>query len=137
MSNSLPDVVTVRVEVPRCGFIRRDGHGKVDYISPVPCPFNYGAIDGIVGGDGMPLDALFFGARQQVGALVKTTPRALVRFLDGGEQDDKVVCSHTPLTKWERLQVSLFFWVYARIKRVLNQVRGVRGVTTYRGITNC
>ena len=134
MNTSLPDVVTVRVEVPRYGFIRRDGNGKIDYISPLPCPFNYGAIDAIIGGDGMPLDALFFGKRQHIGSEVKLTPRALVRFLDGGEQDNKIVCSNKPLTTLERAQVSLFFWIYARVKHVLNRLRGVQGVTLYSGI---
>ena len=136
MKVSLPDVVTVRVEVPRFGFIRRNGDGKIDYISPVPCPFNYGAIDAIPGGDGMPLDALFFGKRQRIGAQIQSKPQALVQFFDGGEQDDKIVCSLNPLTSLERAQVSLFFWVYARIKHVLNTLRGVQGVTAYRGIVN-
>ena len=134
MNTPLPDVVTVRVEVPRFGFIRRDGNGKIDYISPIPCPFNYGAIDAIIGGDGMPLDALFFGRRQPIGSHVELTPRALVQFLDGGEQDNKIVCSNQPLTTLERVQVSLFFWIYARVKHVLNRLRGIRGATLYSGI---
>lgn len=136
MSDDLPDLVSVRVEVPRWGFIRRTESGAIDYISPVPCPFNYGAIDAIIGGDGMALDALFFGPRQPVGAVVITTPKAVVHFIDSGHDDHKIVCSTQPLTRAERWQVRLFFTVYAVIKRILNQLRGIDGLTTVRSITD-
>lgn len=25
-------------------FIKRDGHGKVEFLSPLPCPVNYGSV---------------------------------------------------------------------------------------------
>jgi inorganic pyrophosphatase len=35
--------VDVVIEVPRGSFIKRGSTGHVDFISPLPCPFNYGS----------------------------------------------------------------------------------------------
>ena len=48
----------IYIETPRGSFVKRNEHGRVDFISPVPCPFHYGHVIGFDGGDGDPLDAL-------------------------------------------------------------------------------
>ena len=40
------------VEVPRGSFLKRGSTGKVDFISPVPCPFNYGSVPQYLGREG-------------------------------------------------------------------------------------
>ena len=47
-----PPVVEVVIEVPRGSFLKRGSTGRVDFISPLPCPFNYGSVPGYIGLDG-------------------------------------------------------------------------------------
>ena len=49
------------IETPKGSFVKRNEHGQTDFISPFPCPFNYGHIKGKIGGDGDPLDGLLLG----------------------------------------------------------------------------
>src|SRR6476619_8099384 len=46
------------VEVPLGSFLKRGSTGKVDFISPVPCPFNYGSVPQYLGREGDLLDAV-------------------------------------------------------------------------------
>ena len=39
----------VVIEVPRGSFVKRGSSGSVDFISPLPCPFNYGAVPTLLG----------------------------------------------------------------------------------------
>ena len=48
----------VTIEVPRWGFVKRGSTDRVDFVSPIPCPFNYGAIPDYLGGEGDLLDAV-------------------------------------------------------------------------------
>lgn len=119
----------VRIEAPRGSFVKRRADGRVDYVSPVPVPFNYGSVPGTVGGDGDPLDAIVLGPPLPRGEVVEVEVHGLVRFWDGGRRDDKLVCAPRPPRAWEWGLVTAFFSVFARAKQVLNTVRGVRGVT--------
>lgn len=125
--------MTVLVEVPRGGFVKRRADGSVDYVSPLPCPFAYGCVPDRAGGDGDPLDAVLLGGRRRRGDRVDTEVRATVRFLDAGEVDDKLVCSATAPTRAERWLVVGFFSAYAVAKGLLNRVRGRSGRTAYLG----
>ena len=125
--------MTVLVEVPRGGFVKRRADGTVDYVSPLPCPFDYGCIPDRTGGDGDPLDAVLLGGSRRRGDRVTTEVRATVRFLDAGEVDDKVVCSATAPTRGERWLVMGFFSAYAVAKGLLNRVRGRQGRTACLG----
>ena len=58
--------VDVVIEVPR-DFLKRGTTGHVDFVSPLPCPFNYGSVP-IVGLEGDLLDALVLGPRLGLGA---------------------------------------------------------------------
>lgn len=109
--------VTVVIEVPRGDFVKRGADGVAEYVSPLPCPFNYGSVREELGGDGDPLDAVVLGGRQRRGARVTVPVRARVRFVDGGRPDDKLVCSESEPTARERWLVTTFFAWYARAKR--------------------
>jgi inorganic pyrophosphatase len=124
----------VVIDVPRGSFIKRDDEGKVDYVSPLPCPFNYGSVPGTLSGDGDRLDALVLGPRLAQGARVRVPVRALVRFLDAGDNDPKYVCSARPLSRRERALVAVFFSAYAYLKGALNLARGKHGPTRYGGL---
>ena len=56
-----PLEIEVVVEVPRGSFLKRGSTGRIDFISPLPCPFNYGSVPLYVGMEGDLLDALVLG----------------------------------------------------------------------------
>ena len=41
---SAPPEVDVVIEIPRGSFLKRGSTGHVDFVSPLPCPFNYGSV---------------------------------------------------------------------------------------------
>ena len=125
--------IHVEIEVPRGSLIKRKADGSIDFISPVPCPYNYGYVIGTVGGDGDPVDAIVLGPRLRRGHRARHRARAALRFIDAGDIDDKVVCSIRPLTLLERRALELFFMVYVHAKRALNGVRGARQETLLQG----
>jgi len=63
-----PIELDVVVEVPRGSFLKRGSTGKVDFISPVPCPFNYGSVPQYLGREGDLLDAVVLGPRLPYGS---------------------------------------------------------------------
>lgn len=124
--------IEVVIEVPRGSFIKR-GFDRVDFVSPFPCPFNYGAVHAYVGADHDPLDAVVLGPYVHRGETVVVNVRASIRFMDDGIPDDKLICSRDPLTHHDRRLVISFFHVYAFCKRLLNVARGMYGRTACDG----
>lgn len=129
----LPNAVVVRIEVPRGSFVKRRPDGRVDFVSPLPCPYNYGSIEGTKASDGDPLDAIVLGSRLPYGVRYLGTVRAVMAFVDDGELDAKIVCSAAPLTDLDRRGIEAFLRVYAWLKRALYLVRGRRGPTHVAG----
>jgi inorganic pyrophosphatase len=127
-------LLEVVIDVPRGSFVKRDDDGRVDYLSPLPCPFNYGSVPDTISGDGDRLDALVLGARLPRGARITLPARALVRFVDAGQSDPKYICGQGPLGRGDRLLVAGFFAAYAHLKGLLNLLRGKGGPTRYDGI---
>ncbi len=108
------------IEVPRGSFLKRGSTGHLDFISPLPCPFNYGAIPSHVGLEGDLLDAVVLGPRLPFGSRVHLRAWGAVTLTDRGMSDDKLICSHRALSDVERLRVLRFFRFYARCKGLLN-----------------
>lgn len=130
----LPTRVGVHIEVPRGSFVKRRRDGGVDFVSPLPCPFNYGSIPDLMAADGEPLDALVFGPSLPFGTSCEVEVRGVVDFLDDGVPDPKVVCSPAPLSPAQRRAVERFFRLYARLKAGAARVLGrPRGTTAFRG----
>lgn len=127
-----PTRVLVRIEVPRFGFVKREG-ARIEYVSPLPCPFNYGCVPDRPAPDGDPLDALVLGPRLPIGAEVDVPIHAVVRFRDAGVDDDKVVCGRAP-TAADLRQIAAFFRIYAVARRWMNRARGLAGETRYVGV---
>ena len=125
--------VRVVIEVPRGGVVKRRTDGRIDFISPLPCPYNYGSIPGVVSGDGDDLDALVLGPRLRLGTVIVVPVRDVVRFVDRGREDPKVVCSAEPLTEADRRGIERFFTVYAGFKRGLARWRRRPGATYFDG----
>lgn len=123
----------VVIDVPRGSFIKRDDHGVVDFVSPIPCPFNYGHVPGTLAEDGAPLDAIVLGPRLRLGSSATVAARARVDFIDAGCSDPKWICADAPLSSVQRLQVAWFFRSYAVAKRLINRIRAKPGPTRYLG----
>jgi inorganic pyrophosphatase len=135
MPDAFPAELEVVIDVPRMGFIKRKDDGSVDFISPLPCPFNYGSVPGTRSGDGDRIDALVLGPRLSRGDRRTWRVLGAVRFTDAGASDPKWICAaHGPLGLADRLQIELFFRVYALAKRALNRARGRTGATRYDGV---
>jgi len=125
--------VPVTVETPKWTFVKYDG-ARVEYVSPVPCPWNYGYVRDTLADDGDPRDALVLGARLPRGACVDVEVRGVLRFEDGGRTDDKLVCGSAPLTRRDETALRAFFTVYAFARRLLNLIVGKKGRTRFLGL---
>lgn len=124
----------VVIDVPRGGFIKRTDDGTIDYISPFPCPFNYGSVPDTCSGDGDRLDAIVLGPARARGSRVRCRVLAVVRFTDAGQDDPKYVCAAHAASERELAGVERFFARYAWLKGLLNKLRRKPGATRYAGL---
>ena len=108
------------VEVPRGSFLKRGSTGHIDFVSPLPCPFNYGAVPTHLGMEGDLLDALVLGPRLALGTRRHILAWGAVTLTDRGMSDDKLVCSDHAPSADEIRSVLRFFAFYARCKWLLN-----------------
>ncbi len=125
--------VRVTIEIPRGSFLKRGSDGSLDFVSPLPCPFNYGSIPGFLGLDGDLLDAVVLGPRLATGTRVTLPVRGAVGLLDRDIYDDKLVCSARPLGTAERRAIVAFFAFYGQCKRLFNLGRRRPGRTRCTG----
>jgi inorganic pyrophosphatase len=132
---ALPLAVTI--EIPRGSFRKVGSTGQLDFLSPLPCPFNYGSIRSRVGLEGDLLDAVLLGPRLKPGTEVAAYACGAVRLQDRGLYDDKLICTVTPLDAARLEQAKrvtlAFFRVYGWGKRLLNLWRGRPGRTALVG----
>jgi len=112
--------VTVVIEIPRGSFLKRGSLGHIDFVSPLPCPFNYGSVPTHIGLEGDLLDAVVLGPRLAAGTVLVTRAWGAVTLADRGMCDDKLICSSVPLSPAQREKVLRFFRFYARCKGWLN-----------------
>ena len=124
-----PILVEVVVEIPRGSFLKRGSAGSLDFVSPFPCPFNYGSIPQLLGVEGDLLDAIVLGRKLAPGTRLRVPARAAIGLADRFMYDDKLVCSADPLTPLQESGVLFFMNCYAGLKAVLNRLRGARGPT--------
>jgi inorganic pyrophosphatase len=94
----MPTGTTAKWEVDKTsGQLRWEfKHGKPRVVSYLGYPGNYGMIPQTLlpedsGGDGDPLDVLVLGQAVPRGTVVKARPIGVLRMLDGGEKDDKLI----------------------------------------------
>ena len=119
--------VDVVIEIPRGSFLKRGSDGRIDFVSPLPCPFNYGSIHEYIGGEGDLLDAVVLGPRLAAGTRVGVNAYGAIGLSERFMYDDKLICSTHPLTSRERRNILRFFKIYAFSKGLLNVFRGQRG----------
>jgi inorganic pyrophosphatase len=126
MPQEIPKLEVI-IEIPRGCFLKRGSLGHLEFISPLPCPFNYGSVEKYVGLDGDLLDAVVLGPRLQRGSRISVQALGAVRLIDCGMQDDKIICGNRPIGSRQRFFILLFFNIYAKCKGVLNFFRGRPG----------
>src|SRR5450432_169442 len=114
-SPSSPELEVV-IEVPRGSFLKRGSTGPIDFISPLPCPFNYGSVPDYLGLEGDLLDAVVLGPRLPLGTLVRVNAWRAVILMDRGMTDDKLICGDHPVDAKQRKEVLRFFRFYAKCK---------------------
>jgi len=118
-----PPELDVIIEVPRGGFVKRGSTGEVDFVSPLPCPFNYGSVPRYLGLDDDLLDAVVLGPRLPAGSRVRVKAWGAISLRDRGMVDDKLVCSAEALQPAQRRSLLRFFHFYAACKGMLNFLR--------------
>src|SRR5262249_56031906 len=74
----------VVIEVPRGSFLKRGSTGRVDFVSPLPCPYNYGSVPQYIGLEGDLLDALVLGPPLPLGTRVRVKTWGAVTLRDRG-----------------------------------------------------
>lgn len=96
--DEVPASAVMAVEIPAGGAIKyeigSDGLVFVDRFLPMPVayPANYGSLPRTLAGDGDPLDALVLTrAPLPPGVLVRFRPIGVLRMVDGGERDEKII----------------------------------------------
>ena len=120
-SERAPELDVV-IEVPRGSFLKRGLTGRIDFVSPLPCAFNYGAVPSHLGLEGDLLDALVLGPRLRFGTRPRLRAWGAVTLTDRGMSDD-LVCSAQRPSREECADVLRFFHFYARCKALLNFVK--------------
>ncbi len=128
--------VTVVIEIPRGSFLKRGSTGELDFVSPLPCPFNYGSVETHIGLEGDLLDAVVLGRRLPRGSRVTARAYGAVGLTDRGMYDDKLICSHYPVGAFQKVLVVAFFRFYAVCKHLLNLSRGRSGRNACEGWAN-
>src|SRR5438874_5467322 len=97
-----PPGVDVVIEIPRGSFVKRGSTGHIDFISPLPCPFNYGSVPSHVGLEGDLLDAVVLGPRLALGTRIRIAAWDAITLTDRGMHDDKLICSDRALSPSQR-----------------------------------
>lgn len=123
---SIP-VVEVLIEIPRWSFLKVGSTGRVDFVSPLPCPFNYGSVPQYLGLEGDLLDAVVLGPRLPRGTSVTLRAFAAIGLTDRGLYDDKLICATSPPSRQDYRRIAAFFRLYAGCKAILNWYRGRPG----------
>lgn len=155
-----PEEVVAVIEIPQGSFTKYEidpvsGVMMVDRFQsmPVAYPANYGVISSSLADDGDNLDVLVFSREPIVpGAMIRVRPIGVLRMIDGGEQDDKVLAVPTDkvdptyagvatvedLPPIELQRIEAFFRVYKQLpegrKRV--DLDGFRGADEARRIVD-
>ena len=139
-----PESVVLAVEIPAGSItkyeINEDGLVFVDRFQsmPVAYPANYGSMPRTLAGDGDPLDALVL-TREPLhpGVLVMFRPIGVLRMLDDGEHDEKIIGVPTDkvdptyagirdladLPQIERDRIEAFFRIYKDLPKGRNPVQ--------------
>ena len=130
----IPKALEIQIEISRWSCVKRRPDQSIDFIAPLPCPFNYGSVRGRAAPDGDPEDALVLGNRVEALSVVRMPVWGRIVFVDAGVEDHKWVCGRTPPSESEWKALEKFFQVYALSKRFLYFFRRTRGEVNFLGV---
>ncbi|MFB5676407.1 inorganic diphosphatase [Paenibacillus terreus] len=133
-TDNYPEEINAVIEVPQGSLIKYEIDAETGYViadryqsMSVQYPGNYGSIPQTIGGDGDPLDVLVLTREPLVpGTVVKVRAIGMMKMIDDGEQDDKVIAvpvsdvdptydnvqDISDLPKIQAEQIEMFFKVY-------------------------
>ncbi len=126
MVNEIPAGSAIKYELDEAGHVIVDRFLSM----PMAYPANYGSIPSSLGGDGDPLDVMAFTRTPIMpGAIMAVRPIGMLRMIDGGEVDDKIIAVPThevdptwdevtsidDLPAMERERLEGFFRVYKQL----------------------
>jgi inorganic pyrophosphatase len=144
------EVMTVVVEIPKGSrnkyeMDHRTGDIYLDRMlfTSMQYPADYGFIEGTLGGDGDPLDALVFvGESTFPGCHIRVRPIGLFRMTDEKGEDEKVLCVPLRDPTWSHVdgldgipqplldEIEHFFQVYKDLEGHVVQTDGFHGLET-------
>lgn len=123
-------------ETPKYSFTkyrRIKGGFEVDFQSILPTLYNYGCVEDTYAPDGLEEDAVILGQRLRQGEVVDAKPKAKIRFIDDGVQDDKWVIGEN-LTLVDKIKLHVFFTAYMYFKIIKGYFKGRIPFTRYGGM---
>lgn len=132
-----PEEFYAVTEIPTGGIVKYETDAKTGFIvadrfqsMPVAYPANYGSLTQSLAGDGDPLDVVFYTrAPMAPGTLIKLRAIGVLKMIDGGEKDDKIIAvpaskidptyddikTISDLPKIEQQRLEAFFRVYKEL----------------------
>ncbi len=150
---SFPEEVVAVIEISQGSFTKYEIDPELGIIAvdrfqsmPVVYPANYGVITSSLAGDGDNLDVLVLSREPIVpGAMIRVRPIGVLKMLDGGDEDDKVIAVPTTevdstydsirtmedLPTLESQRIEAFFRVYKQLPegRKVIELSGFRDAT--------
>ncbi len=144
---STPELVNVIVEIPKGSknkyeIDKENGLIKLDRAmkSAQDYPFDYGFVPQSLWDDGDALDVVLLTTYPLVpGILVEARPVAVMRMIDGGEGDDKIIAVPKNDPRWEEVselsdinkhtlkEIQHFFETYKSIEGKKVEITGIEG----------
>lgn len=131
----MKEEIKVKIDTPRFSFKKYKDDGSVDYISPIPFTTNYGSILDTISEEGDKVDAFVLGKTMKKGEVQSVLVVGKIDFYDRGKYDPKYICSMKPVSALDKLNVWIFFNLFAISKMILNKLRGKKGKTGIRKIS--
>jgi len=148
--NKVPDNVNVVVEIPmgsrnKYELDKVTGMFKLDRVlfSPMHYPGDYGLIPQTLGEDNDPLDGLVLMSRPTFpGCLIEAKPIGVLKMIDGGEADDKILCVPHDDVRFKDFknlasvpkpildEIGHFFQVYKQLEGKKVEIKGWEDVAT-------
>ncbi|MBW6451193.1 MAG: inorganic diphosphatase [DPANN group archaeon] len=113
----------VTIEITKGSFIKSSitpTKTKLEFISPIPIPFNYGFINDTQSGDSEALDIIIFGEKLKRGSKLDISASGIILFKDNNVKDYKIIASTDKKNKtYRKIITYLFFKLYATIKPLI------------------
>ncbi|RMD57731.1 inorganic diphosphatase [Candidatus Woesearchaeota archaeon] len=150
------DCMNVIVEIPKGSqnkyeLDKKTGIVKLDRVlfSPMHYPGDYGMIPQTLGEDGDPLDGLVLVTRPTFpGCLIEARPIGVLKMVDGGDPDDKILCVPTEDPRFSDFkdlsavpkpilnEIAHFFQVYKTLEGKSVEIVGWEDVSVAKKIFN-